>query len=70
MFSVQIRTTPVTKKEIDAYMLTNKGKPQEIIGYLRALIRGHIKVKKDIESKEAELGEIWAKKEKINDDRI
>lgn len=67
MFNVQIRTTPVTKKEIDTYMLTNKGKPQEIISYLRSLIRYYVEIKKGIEFKEAELGEIWAKMEKINE---
>lgn len=67
MFNVQIRTTPVTKKEIDTYMLTNKGKPQEIISYLRSLIRYYVEIKKGIESKEAELGEIWAKMEKVNE---
>ena len=45
MFTVNIRTTPVTAKEIDSFMLTGEGNPEEIIGYLRAIIRQYAKAK-------------------------
>lgn len=48
MFSVDIRTTPVTNKEIDNYMLGKGGNPQQIISYLRAIIRQYITAKEGI----------------------
>jgi len=45
MFTVNIRTTPITAKEIDSFMLTREGNPEEIIGYLRAIIRQYAEAK-------------------------
>lgn len=65
MFSVKIRTTPVIKEEIDAYMLSGKGNPGEIIGYLRSIIRQYVVAKKGIGCIDVDLDTAWSNLQKV-----
>jgi len=65
LFSVSIRLTPVTKKEIDNYMLFKKGDPQEIISYLRSIIQQYVDAKEAKGCIDVPLDDAWANLKKI-----
>ncbi len=70
MFNVRIRTTPVTKEEIDTYMLSKKGNSQEIIGYLRSIIRQYVTAKKGKRCIDVDLETAWSNLQKILVDNV
>ena len=65
MFNVTIRTTPVTKEEIDTYMLSGKGNPGEIIGYLRSIIRQYVTAKKGGGCVDVDFDTAWSNLQKV-----
>lgn len=69
-FSVYIRTTPVTKKEIDKYMLGQGGNPQQIISSLRSIIRQYVTAREGTGCIDDPLDTAWLNLKKIGDENV